>query len=497
MNGGLLLVAILSSSLLPGLVIFALPEQNIRLRTSLNLAGVMLKLLLIILLFVQVTKHQFAELRLPLLPDMELVLRADSLSLLFLTLSAVLWLLTTVYAIGYLEGSPHRSRFFGFFSLCISATTGIALAGDMITFVIFYEMLTLSTYPLVVHRGTPVALRAGRIYLVYTLSGGVLLFFACVWLRGVVGPLEFTSGGLMAGLDPTLYSSLKFIFLLLVMALGVKAALVPLHMWLPSAMVAPAPVSALLHAVAVVKAGAFGIIRVVHDIYGISFSATLDLLQPLAIMAAITILYGSLRALTQNDLKRRLAFSTVSQVSYILLGVALANPLATIGGLVHLVHQGLMKITLFFCAGNLAETLGIHKIDEMNGVGRRMPWTMAAFTIGALGMIGLPPLVGFISKWYLGLGGLAAEQPWVIGLLILSTLLNACYFLPVIHRAWFAEAKQSWPPSALRGGRETAWSLLLPPLITAALVVLFGILAHSSGSPLHWVELITAREYGL
>jgi multicomponent Na+:H+ antiporter subunit D len=329
------------------------------------------------------------------------------------------------------------------------------------------------------------------------LSGGILLFFATVWLRAIAGPLDFAGGGHLATLDPALHGSLAVIFLLLVTALGVKAALVPLHIWLPSAMVAPAPVSALLHAVAVVKAGAFGIIRVVQDIFGIDFCAALGVLDPLAFMAAVTVIYGSLRALTQNDLKRRLAFSTVSQVSYILLGVALANPLATIGGVVHLVHQGLMKITLFFCAGNLAETLGIHKISEMDGVARRMPWTMAAFTVAALGMIGLPPLVGFISKWYLGLGGLAAGRPWVVALLLLSTLLNAGYFLPIIHRAWFGDPGQDWTASQLPGGRETIWSLLAPPLVTAALVILLGLCAHMTGSPLHWVALITGREYGL
>ncbi len=494
---GLILLAILFSSLLPGLIIFTLPEQSVRLRTTLNLAGAGVKLLLVAVLFLRVAQQEYEELRLPLLPDMELVLRADALSLLFLTLSACLWLLTTIYAIGYLEGSPHRSRFFGFFSLCVSATTGIALSGDMVTFVIFYEMLTISTYPLVVHRGTPAALHAGRIYLAYTLSGGVVLFFATVWLRAIAGPLDFSPGGVLSTLDPTLHGSLTIIFALLILSLGVKAALVPLHIWLPSAMIAPAPVSALLHAVAVVKAGAFGIIRVIHDIYGIGFSVELNLLFPLALLAAFTVIYGSIRALSQNDLKRRLAFSTVSQVSYILLGVAMATPLATIGGLVHLVHQGVMKITLFFCAGNLAETLGIHKIDEMDGVGRRMPWTMAAFTIAALGMIGLPPLAGFISKWYLGLGGLAAGQPWMILVLIASTLLNACYFLPVLHRIWFVQPRQDWPPSTLRGGRETTWALLAPPLITAILIVVLGLFAHSFGSPLYWVELVAAREYGL
>ena len=493
----LILPAILLSSLLPGLVIFALPEESVRLRTTLNLTGALFKLMFVALLFFLVAEREYAEMRLPLLPDMELVLRADALSMLFLALSAVLWFLTTIYAIGYLENSPNRSRFFGFFSLCVSATTGIALAGDMVTFVIFYEALTISTYPLVVHRGTPAALHAGRIYLAYTLGGGVVLFFTTVWLRTIAGPLEFTPGGVIAELDPALYSSLTMIFALLILSLGVKAALVPLHSWLPTAMVAPAPVSALLHAVAVVKAGAFGIVRVVHDIYGIGFSADLNLLFPLSVLAAMTVLYGSIRALAQNDLKRRLAFSTVSQVSYILMGIALASPLATIGGLVHLVHQGLMKITLFFCAGNLAETLGIHKIDEMDGVGRRMPWTMTAFTIGALGMIGVPPLVGFISKWYLGLGSLAAGQPWIIIILIASTLLNACYFLPVLHRVWLNKEQQQWSKSTLTGGRETIWALLAPPLITAALVIFFGIFAYLFGSPLYWVELITTREYGL
>ncbi len=497
MRGDLLLLAIVASSLLPGLIIFSLPEPMIRLRTTLNLAGALLKVILVVLLFLHLLAGRTAEFRLTLLPEMDLLLRADALSLLFLSLSAVLWLVTTIYAIGYLEGAPHRSRFFGFFSLCVCATTGVALAGDLVTFVLFYELLTLSTYPLVVHRGTPVALRAGRIYLAYTLSGGVVLFAATVWLRAIAGPLDFIPGGILSILPPTLHPTLTLIFLLLMLSLGVKAALVPLHSWLPTAMVAPAPVSALLHAVAVVKAGAFGIVRVVQDIYGTGLCTVLGVLSPLALVAALTVIYGSVRALNQDDLKRRLAFSTVSQVSYIVLGIALAQPLALIGGLVHLVHQGLMKITLFFCAGNLAETLEIHKITAMDGVGRRLPATMTAFTIAALGMIGLPPLVGFVSKWYLGLGGLAGGQSWVILLLLSSSLLNACYFLPVIHRAWFRPAAAPWPTSPFASGRETTWALLMPPLVTATLVVLLGVLAESSGSPLHWVKWILSREYGL
>ncbi len=496
MNDSLLLLAILCSSLVPGLIIFALPERSHRLRTTLNMAGALLKLSLVALLFILVYQGRFPELRIALLPGMELALHADSLSLLFLGLSAFLWFLTTVYAIGYLEGSPHRSRFFGFFSLCVSATTGVALAGNLVTFLLFYEMLTLSTFPLVVHRGTPEALSAGRIYLTYTLSGGVVLLVATVWLRTLVGPLDFTVSGILPAADPALYGDFKIIFFLLIAGLGVKAALVPFHSWLPTAMVAPAPVSALLHAVAVVKAGAFGIMRVIYGVYGIEFCASLNVLGPLALVASVTILYGSLRALAQEDLKRRLAFSTVSQVSYITLGLALHGPLATIGGLVHLVHQGLMKITLFFGAGNLSETLGIHKIRDMAGVGRRMPWTMGAFTVCALGMIGLPPTVGFVTKWYLSLGALTLDQPWVVLLLITSTLLNAAYFLPILRTVWFDKPLRSWPESSdMAKRKETRWALLLPPLVTAALVLLFGLLAAAPFSPLQWVRLIAAREY--
>jgi multicomponent Na+:H+ antiporter subunit D len=185
----------------------------------------------------------------------------------------------------------------------------------------------------------------------------------------------------------------------------------------------------------------------------------------------------------------------VSQVSYIALGVGILGPIATIGGIVHLVNQGLMKITLFFCAGNFAETLGVHHISHMNGIGRRMPWTMAAFTLGSLGMIGVPPMAGFISKWYLGTGGIAAGKPWVIAILVASSLLNAAYFLPIIYRGWFREPAGSWSPGPSFGALETHWMLLFPPLITALLALLSGLLADAPFSPLEWARLITAREY--
>ncbi len=496
LNIGLPLL-LLASSLVPGLLIFGLPEAYRGLRTGLNMAGASLKLLFLGAMLWGVVRGEAYEFRHEVLPGLELVLRADALALLFVTLSAVLWFLTTLYAIGYLEGSPHRSRFFGFFSLCVTATVGVAMAGNLFTFFFFYELLTLSTYPLVIHRGTPQALRAGNTYLAYTLTGGALLLTGVVWLYGLLGEVEFTHGGVLSALGPAYAGQLRFIFLLLMLGVGVKAALVPLHGWLPRAMVAPAPVSALLHAVAVVKAGAFGMLRLVYEVYGIEFSQSLQLLTPLVIVACVTILWGSLRALWQQDIKRRLAYSTISQVAYITLGMALFGPVGTIGGLVHLVHQGIMKITLFFCAGNYAETLGVHKVAELDGIGRRMPLTTLAFSLAACGMIGLPPTAGWISKHYLQLGAEAAQLPAVGWVLLASSLLNGAYFLPLIYRAWFRRPPGSWPDERIpaRGRLETGWLLLLPPLVTAVATLAAGVFADSGWSPLFWARLIATREY--
>jgi len=475
---GLLPLGIVLSSLLPGLVIFGLREDQQRLRVTLNVLGVTLKLLLVGSMLYGVSQGNEYRFSVPLLPGAPLVLQADALALLFVALSSLLWALTTIYAIGYLEESPLRSRFFGYFSL-------------------FYELLTLATFPLVVHRGTPESLRAGRVYLAYTVGGGTLVLMGVALLHSLAGTPDFQAAGYLLEQVAEHDVALQVAFVLLILGLGVKAALIPLHGWLPQAMVAPAPVSALLHAVAVVKAGAFGIVRVVYDVFGAEALMQLDLTKPLLWLAAGTILYGSLRALQQRELKKRLAYSTISQVSYVTLGVALLGPIAAVGGLVHLVHQGLMKVTLFYCAGNFAETLGIHRIREMDGVGRRMPWTMTAFSIGALGMIGIPPIAGFISKWTLGLGALEVGQDWVLLVLLGSALLNAAYFLPLLWRGWFAEPAD-WHENRWAEERfETHWMLLLPPVITALLSLLVGLLAATALSPLGWSQLIVEREFAI
>lgn len=488
----LLPLFILLTSLAASPVLFALPESAARLRTGINLGMATLKLVLVVWLSMKVSAGVIYDLRLEVLPGLEFKLQADPLALLFIALSAVLWLITTVYSVGYLESGPHRARFFGFFSLCVAATVGIAMAGNLFTFLVFYELLTLATYPLVIHRGDANSLRAGRIYLIYTLAGGLVLMLGTLALWVLAGTTEFAPGGVLGDLPETRPLAAQLLFVVLIGALGVKAALVPFHAWLPIAMVAPAPVSALLHAVAVVKAGAFGIMRVVYEVFGIETAQALGVTGPLVVLAAITILYGSLKAITQDDIKKRLAYSTVSQVSYITLGVALASPIAAVGALAHLIHQGLMKITMFMAAGNLAEGLGVKKVSQMDGVGRAMPGTMLAFTLAALAMIGLPPLAGFVSKWYLAQGGLAAGQDWVIALLLGSSLLNAIYFLPMLQRAWFRDGAEG----ADRVARpRIGWMLAAPPITTALLVLVAGGFANAPFSPLEWTRFIVTIEY--
>jgi multicomponent Na+:H+ antiporter subunit D len=486
-----------ASSLLTGVLIFLVREEQFRLRTTLNLLGASVKVVLVAVIVWESAQGRHFEARLDFLPGLDLVLRVDFLALLFASLSAILWLLTTVYAIGYLEDSPNRSRFFGFFSLCVTATMGIAIAGNLVTFVIFYEMLTVVTYPLVVHRGTGEALKAGRTYLLYTVFGGVLLLLGAVWLHALAGPQDFVAGGSIGELVETRRTEMILVFGLLVTGLGVKAAIVPLHGWLPQSMVAPAPVSALLHAVAVVKAGAYGIVRVIYFVYGAEEAAALGVLDPLAVMAAVTIVYGSLRALTQDDLKKRLAYSTVSQLSYITLGVAVAGSLATVGGIVHLMHQGILKITLFLCVGVITETLGVRRLSEMDGVGRRLPVTMGMFALGAFGMIGVPPMAGFVSKWYLGIGALAAGEGWVLLVLATSSVLNAAYFLPIVHVAFFRPTREEWRSRHEGGGRFEAHALLLfPPVATAMLALAAGLFAGLWFSPLGLAMTAVAEIYG-
>lgn len=417
-----------------------------------------------------------------ILPGVELALRVDAVGLLFGMVASFLWILTSIYSIGYVRtaGERDQTRYFASFAACLSATIGVAFSANLITFVVFYEILTIATYPLVVHKQTPEAIRAGRTYLAYTLSAGVLLLGAIVWTYALAGSLDFVAGGLLAGSTASA-ATIGGLFGLFAVGVGVKAAIMPLHAWLPAAMVAPAPVSALLHAVAVVKSGVFGVVRVVGFVFGPVTLARHDLHIWLAVAAAITILVASLMALAQDDLKRRLAYSTVGHLSYIVLAVALLDPTAFTGGLLHITAHATMKITLFFVAGAIYAHTRAQRVSELDGIGRAMPWTMAAFAVGSLGLAGVPPVNGFLSKWVIGSG--TGGNEWALIVLLVSGLLNAAYLFPILHRAYLRSSTR------FTGVGEAPALILVPVLVTAGLSVVLGLWPNGLG---HLYELASA-----
>jgi formate hydrogenlyase subunit 3/multisubunit Na+/H+ antiporter MnhD subunit len=406
---------------------------------------------------------------LPLAPGIPLELRADPAGILFALVASALWVLTTVYSIGYTraEGEARQTRYFAAFALCLFATVGIALAGNLLTFFVFYELLTVAGYPLVIHRETPEAVRAGRIYLAYTLGGGVALLAATVWTVALTGHGTFVAGGILGatGASPAALWALAGLF---VLGCGVKAALLPLHTWLPLAMVAPTPVSALLHAVAVVKAGVFGVVRVTGFVFGTDLLAELGAGRALAAVAVATIVLASLAALAQDNLKRLLAFSTIGQLSYVVLGVALGPRDAFTGGVMHMSSHALMKITLFFCAGAIAATTHFERVSQLTGIGRRMPVTMAAFALAAFMLAGLPPGAGFVSKWLLLLGSVETSAWLAVAALLASTVLNIAYFAPIVVRAWM-------PPPAPSPIAEAPATMLVPLVLTAVAALVVGL----------------------
>lgn len=493
--GQICLVGAVGAPWLAAITIFALGEQRDRTRTLVGLGAGVIAVVFSVLVGVLATGTDgTASASLPLL-DVSFALAADRLGALFAIVASGLWLVTTSYATGYMSHARDRARFFGFFSVCVGSAIGIALSANLLTLFVFYEALTLATYPLVVHSGTSAAIKGGRTYLLYALSGGTVLALGVIWLYALGGGGDFASGGT---LPPELVAGhgaqLAVVFALLIAGFGVKAAIFPAHGWLPAAMVAPAPVSALLHAVAVVKAGVFGIARVVLDVYGLDTGRALGVLAPLAALAGFTILFASVRALAQDDIKKRLAYSTIGQLSYIVLGLAIGTPIAAAAAVAHLAHHAVLKITMFFTAGVLAEELKIYRVSQMDGVGRRMPWTMLAFSLAALGIIGIPPIAGFVTKWGLGMGGLEAGMLWPIVVLGASSLLNAAYFMPMLGRAWFGAPRPEWAagePLASARRFEGDRRMVLPLVFTAAVGLLLGLFAAAPWAPATWAAAIT------
>jgi len=402
------------------------------------------------------------------IPGVGIAFRVDALGMLFALVSSSLWIITTIYSIGYMRGLKEhgQTRYYCFFALALSATIGVAFAGNLLTLYLFYEMLSLATYPLVTHHQDLEARSSGRKYLLYIVGTSIgFLLPAMLISYDLAGTLEFSRQGFLAG-----RGSGNLIGILMIMFLFgfAKAGIMPFHSWLPAAMVAPTPVSALLHAVAVVKVGAFCIVRVLTGVFGTDLLGWLHLGPVILFVASATILIGSLIALSQDNLKRLLAFSTIAQLSYIVLGIGLLSPKGMTGGMVHIAMHAFGKITLFFCAGAIFVATGKKNVSEMKGIGRRMPLTMAAFFIGALSIIGFPPCGGFISKWYLVLGSLEAHQMSVLVVLLFSSLLNAAYFMPVVYKAFFCIPEEAMFESKIK---EAPLFCVLPLAITAFVTI--------------------------
>ncbi|MGD8319310.1 MAG: proton-conducting transporter membrane subunit [Gemmatimonadota bacterium] len=402
-------------------------------------------------------------------PGVPLGLQVEPLGLLFALVASFLWIITSLYAIGYMRGhhEEHQTRFYFFFAVSIAGAMGVAFSANLFTLFAFYEALTLCTFPLVTHHGTEEARKAGRIYLGILLTTSVAFqLLAIIWTWELAGTVEFRPGGILAGTASK--TVLGTLLVLYVFGVG-KAAVMPFHRWLPAAMVAPTPVSALLHAVAVVKAGVFTILKVAIYVFGLDLLRTLPSTEWLAWIAAATIILGSLVAFTKDNLKARLAYSTISQLSYIVLGALLANSYGVIGGGMHIAMHAFGKITLFFGAGAVLVAAHETDISRMRGLGRQMPVTFAAFFVGSLSIIGVPPAGGAWSKWFLGLGTLEAGQYGLLAVLMVSSLLSLVYLLEVPVRAFFSKP----PEDAHRpeGIHEAPWPSLVAILITAAATV--------------------------
>lgn len=405
-------------------------------------------------------------------PGLDFAFQVEPLGMLFALVASTLWIVNSVYSIGYMRGNdePRQTPYYVCFAIALGSTMGVAFAKNLFTLFLFYEALTLSTYPLVAHRADAEAMRGGRIYLALLLGTSTILFLpaiAATWL--LAGTLDFTPGGILAGKA----GETAIVILLVLYLFGIgKAAVMPLHFWLPAAMVAPTPVSALLHAVAVVKAGVFSILKVIVLIFGVDALQAMGQSRWLTIIAGATVIAASLVALRQDNLKRRLAYSTVSQLSYVILGAAILTPLSIVGAALHIAAHAVSKITLFFAAGSIHTAAHLTEVSQLDGIGRRMPWTMGAFAVGTLSMIGVPPTAGFLGKWFILAGAVQTANWTAVAVIVVSTILNAGYFLPIVYRAFFRTGGETGHDGHDHEGGEAPWPIVAALAATAAGTVL-------------------------
>ncbi len=453
-----------------GAVGIALTGRWPNLRESVTLATAALLFACVLALLPQVMAGSRPQLFvLELLPGIALGFRVEPLGMLFALIASGLWIVNSIYSIGYMRGNkePHQTRFYTCFAFALAATMGIAYAANLLTLFLFYEALTLITYPLVTHHGDAQARSGGRTYLGVLLGTSIVFLLpAIIATWWIAGTLEFLPGGILRPAPSN--ATVGLLLALFMFGIG-KAALMPFHRWLPAAMVAPTPVSALLHAVAVVKAGVFAVVKVIVYVFGVDALAATGRADWLPVVAGFTIIAASVIALRSDNLKRRLAYSTVSQLSYVVLSASLLVPLSIAAAALHIAAHAVSKITLFFAAGAIYTAAHKTEVSQLDGIGRRMPWTMGAFAIGALSLIGIPPLAGFLSKWMIFQG--AAEAGHVVALVVLglSTLLNAAYFLPILYAAFLKPAPADAPAHG-----EAPMPMIIAMLVTAAATLGFA-----------------------
>ena len=461
-----MLLAVLATPVVAA-VLIAVSGRRPNLREAWTLLAAATTLALVSILFVDLLSSGARPVLdlVELAPGLELRLRVDDVGMLLAVSASALWLATSVYSIGYVRGAgeSNQTRYYTAFALCVAATMGLAFSANFFTFFIFYELLTAATWPLVVHKQTPEALAAGRRYLRYLLGGGTALLLALVITQVAAPGADFVFGGYLDGVMSN--AGVIVLVVLVTVGFGTKAAMMPLHRWLPGAMVAPTPVSSLLHAVAVVKAGVFGFVRVFGFVIGPELLAEVGMGVVVASIAAATIVVASVIAFRQDNLKRRLAYSTIAHLSFIILGVSLLSAESWNGALLYIANHAVLKITLFFCAGAIYVTTHKTNISELDGIGRRMPFTMAAFAVASLGLAGVPPVGGWVSKWFLGAGTVGADQPVLAVIVLGSGLLTAGYLLPVVYRAFFK-------PSDEFTSYGEASPMLLGPLVATATAAL-------------------------
>ncbi|NPV70805.1 MAG: monovalent cation/H+ antiporter subunit D family protein [Firmicutes bacterium] len=467
----LLPLAAVSTPTLSSVLVYAVGKRALGLGRMLTVLASALSLLPIALMYPMAARGVVLEVALPsLLPPLGVMFRVDGLGYLFSAMTSGVWCLVTIYAISYMKGALNQARFFAALLQTLGACLGVAMAGDLFTLFVFFEVLSLAAYVLIVHDQTQEAMRAGFKYLVMSVTGSLSLFFAVVSTYDVSGTLSLATRGIIpekSGLTLT-------IFIAFLVGFGMKAGVFPLHVWLPDAHpIAPAPASALLSGI-MIKAGAYGIIRVFHNVYGAQL-VTAGWWPSLLLWASgASMVLGSGVAILQSDLKRRLAYSSIGQMGYILAGVSLASSHALAGSIFHVFGHALAKSCLFLCAGLVASKTGIKDVEAMAGVGRRMPVTMIAFTAAALSMVGIPPFNGFVSKWWLSLGAVQAGVPLLLGLYLACSMMACLYILPVVVSAFFGPEPRDRTAERTCGA-EAPLGMLIPVAVLATGTVLFSL----------------------